>query len=262
MAFTRGAGVPARSGPREIGNLPVLRLEQAVFGIDFSRNQKLALWALVGISAIGLSYRGARDSFTGSSGDVVLTEPSNGNTGVVASDSDPMPDLQTSHPSKVIFQVAGCVNRPGVYQLPYGERVVKAVATAGGAKPNADLQSINLAAKIEDGSRIYIPSLDETRNGASGGRVSAASTAHAERASGTKGSASSNKLSMLGEGTVNINSGGPDDLQRLPGVGPATAEKILEYRRQIGRFTSVEQLMDVKGIGPKKLDKMRPFVSL
>lgn len=234
-----------------------------MLGVEFSRNQRLALYALIGMSAIGLSYATARDTVGGQPGEVVLMERGDPRVAVVASGSDPLPGQGVvGAGTNVVFQVAGCVNKPGVYRLPQGQRVINAVTAAGGAKPSADLQAMNLAAKIEDGSRIYVPSRDETA--ASQGRVFTGPVAGARAITSTArcGGASSDKLRMAGEGAVNINTAGAEELQRLPGVGPATAAKIMEYRSQIGRFRSAGQLMDVKGIGPKKLEKMRPFVKL
>lgn len=230
-----------------------------MFGIEFTKNQKLALIAIVGLCIIGLSVAHIRNSSKLDTNDVVLHEPGSDGTRVIASDSDPTNDPVSS--SKIVFQVAGCVERPGVYSLPRGKRVQDAIHEAGGPKQNADLQAINLAEKIKDGVRIYVPSLQETKTGFVGHTFKEAkSTASAK--SGSGGSSGSNKLRSPGEGTVNINTASVDELQRLPGVGPATAAKILDYRGQIGKFSSAEQLVEVKGIGPKTFEKMRPFISL
>ena len=227
-------------------------------GFDFTRNQKLALYVLIGLSAIGLSVTHVRNSL-GGGGEVVLREPgAPGSPRTVAADSDPMPGYGPSASTgRAVFQVAGCVNRPGVYSLAEDKRILDAISAAGGAKPNADLQALNLAAKIEDGSRIYVPPKGETGVPIRITTLKPAGETH-RRASGS----SSDKLRNPGEGVVRINTADAGELQRLPGVGPSTAEKIIDYRAQIGRFTSVEQLDDVKGIGPKKLGKMRPFVAL
>jgi len=226
--------------------------------LEFNRNQKLALYVLIGLSAMGLSLTHVRNRLSGS-GEVVLREPGDVRAPkVVASDSDRMPTLDAlSNAGKVVFQVAGCVKCPGVYSLADGERVTNAVKAAGGSKPNADLQAINLAARIADGSRIYVPAKGENSPGV---RISVAPGFG--RSIRLSGASRSGNLTAPGGGLVNINTAGVEELDRLPGVGPAIAQRILDYRKQIGRFTTVDQLMDVRGIGPKNLEKMRPFVAL
>lgn len=232
-----------------------------MFGIDFSRNQKLAFFAVVGIAIVCISHAHLSGSRLAASDEVVIEEPGDGQARVTAEDSDAMPgvgDIRNS--GKVICHVAGSVKRPGVYTLQSGQRVIDAIHAAGGAKPNADLEALNLAAKVEDGSKIEILSVQETRQAMAAQVVAAVKSAKSpgSRSSGS----SSGKLSTPGEGLVRINSAGIEELQRLPGVGPATAEKIAAYRSVIGRFSRPEQLMDVKGIGPKTFERMRPFVAL
>ncbi len=207
---------------------------------EFTRNQKLVLIAIIGIVVLGVAFKLARNTQSRIHGDVVLTEPAQDDNG-----------------GNVIFQIAGCVNKPDVFTMPKGTRVFEGIKMAGGPTADADLESLNLAAKIEDGSKIYIPSKSETTT-----ETAVMAMPVAGKSKSTSRSASSNKLHNPGDGKVNINTADANELQRLPGVGPSTAQAILEYRSQIRRFGSVDQLDDVKGIGPKKLEKLRPFVSL
>ena len=173
---------------------------------EFSKNQKLTLLAIVGLIVLGMSLKIAQTSRAHIQGDVVLTEPTGGDQS-----------------GEVIFHVAGCVNNPGVYTLPKGKRVMDAIKKAGGAKDGADVDCLNLAAMIEDGSRIYVPSESEPHNAG----APAAPAATAGYTVETK-PASSNKLQSPQDGTVNINTADAGELQRLPGVGPSTAQSILE----------------------------------
>jgi competence protein ComEA len=139
-----------------------------------------------------------------------------------------------------VVDVSGAVRHPGVYELAAGARVLDAVRRAGGARHGADLQSVNLAAKVTDGVQIVVP-----RKGAA-----AAATGGAD--AGPAGATA---------GPVNLSSATEAQLETLDGVGPATAAKILDFRRQHGGFTSVDELDQVSGIGPKKLAALRGKVT-
>ena len=147
-------------------------------------------------------------------------------------------------PDEVVVHVAGAVNRPGVLRLELGARVVDAVDAAGGLAPTADGTRINLAAPLADGERVYVPAVGEATPPPIG--PSAAS------AGGATGG---------GAGPLDLNTADVAALDALPGIGPATAEAIVEHRAKIGRFTSVDQLLDVRGIGPAKLEELRSRVT-
>ena len=152
--------------------------------------------------------------------------------------------VQRAGGGRVVVHVAGAVRRPGVYRLAGGERVADAVKRAGGATRRADLGGVNLAAKLEDGRQIIVP---RRGTAATGGPASP----------GTSGSAASAAASAS---PVNLNTATPEQLDTLPGVGPATVQKIVEYREQHGGFGSVEELGQVSGIGDKRLAALRDHV--
>lgn len=170
----------------------------------------------------------------------------------------------SDEPVTICIHVAGKVTNPGIYQLDPESRVSDAVKAAGGASANADLETINLAELLQDGQQVYIapkgevhpPAKSVVRGGAK------ASVARVSNSAAVGESSAPSKLTNPGDGTVNINTADFQELQRLPGVGPATAQKILDYRTQSGRFAAVEELEEVNGIGPARLEKMRPFVTL
>ena len=141
--------------------------------------------------------------------------------------------------AQLFVDVVGAVRRPGLYRLPDGARVADAVRRAGGPTPKAQLELVNLAARVADGEQVVVP-----RRGAVGAvapGVGSGSTAPA--------------------GPVHLNSATLEQLDGLPGVGPVTAQKIMDYRQQHGGFGSVDELDAVPGIGPARLADLRSLVA-
>ena len=134
--------------------------------------------------------------------------------------------------SRLVVDVAGAVARPGLYHLAAGTRIADAVAAAGGATVKADTTLVNLAAPLADGEQVLVPARGST---APGGAPS--STA-----------------------PLDLNTATPEQLDALPGVGPATAQKIVDYRQAHGPFRSVDELEAVPGIGPSKLAQLKGLV--
>ncbi|MFZ6003817.1 MAG: helix-hairpin-helix domain-containing protein [Actinomycetota bacterium] len=150
-------------------------------------------------------------------------------------------DAQTTE--EVVVHVAGAVRTPGVYELPSGSRVVDAIEAAGGLSGDADGSRINLASPVTDGERIYVPRVGEAEP-----PVVVGDGGH---------TGSTNR-----EGPLDLNEADEAALDALPGIGPTTASAIVEHRSRIGRFTSVDQLLDVRGIGEAKLEQLRPLVTV
>lgn len=146
----------------------------------------------------------------------------------------------TTEPPTVVAHAAGAVRAPGIYELPAGARVADLLAAAGGAMPDADLNRVNLAAPVADGSQVYVPRPGEPAPAVSGGGAGV----------------------QTSSGPLDLNTATLEQLEELPGVGPATAQAILDEREQRGRFGSVEELLDVRGIGPAKLDQIRDLVTV
>ncbi len=132
----------------------------------------------------------------------------------------PEPVQAPRMPSNIVVHVTGAVMSPGVYELPDGSRVVDAIQAAGGFAEGAADEHLNLAAKLSDGQRIRVPWLSEIKEGE-------------------------------GKVLININTATAAQLQSLPGIGPAIAQRIVEYREKSGPFSRAEDLMKVSGIGPK-----------
>lgn len=139
----------------------------------------------------------------------------------------------------IIVDVAGAVREPGVYEFAEGDRVIDAIDRAGGSMPKADLSLLNLAAPLVDGTQILVP-----KAGPPGAVVPGGTTP------GSSG------------GLININTASETELETLSGIGEVLAATIIDYRTQNGPFASVEDLMDVSGIGPATLDEIRDQVTV
>lgn len=156
------------------------------------------------------------------------------------------PLASVKSPETVTVHVAGRVRHPGVYELPLNSRVLDAVRLAGGGLPKADLDSLNLAKVLEDGERVYVPDPSERY-------------LLAERGPGMDHT-STKKAADLPQHSISLNKAGQQELQKLPGVGPAMSGRIIEYRKAHSGFKSVDELMNVRGIGPKKFARIRNLV--
>jgi competence protein ComEA len=151
----------------------------------------------------------------------------------------PPPAPLTTVDARLVVDVVGAVRRPGLYRLPQGTRVADALGRAGGLTRRADRTLVNLAAPLADGEQVIVPA-----------RVSGA----AAGVSGGSGSAAP-------VGPVHLNVATLEQLDALPGVGPVTAQKILDYRQKHGAFGSVDELDAIPGIGPARLDQLRDLVA-
>ena len=162
----------------------------------------------------------------------------------------------------VRVQVSGAVLEPGIYDVPASCRVEEAIAAAGGLTENADSERVNLVRKVRDGMQIRVPVQKAARTSSTQRGNSKAKSGLDESASGKSSSAkagSGRNSSMMQ--SVRINSASVSELQLLPGIGPALAQRIVETRNG-GRFTSAEDLLRVPGIGKAKLAKLRNYVEV
>jgi competence protein ComEA len=146
-------------------------------------------------------------------------------------------ELRAEPAPRLIVHVVGAVRRPGLYRLANGARIADALRRAGGATRRADLSLVNLAAPISDGTQVVVPRR---------GPPASAGSVPGEAASG---------------GPVHLNTATVDQLDELPGVGPVTAQKIVDWREQHGAFSSVDDLDAIPGIGPARLEQLRELVA-
>lgn len=204
---------------------------------SLSRSQSLLLVVLLGVA---LAVAGKRLAAAGTA-----TAPAR--AGPLLEAAAPGRTLarrsEAAAPARLVVHVVGAVQRAGLYRLPEGARVADAVARAGGTTQLADLTAVNLAAPLVDGQQVVVVARVAARAAESGARATSAPVAPA----------AGRKVS-LGAATA-------ADLDALPGIGPVTAQKIVDWRAAHGPFRSVEDLDDVPGIGPARIEQLRDLVT-
>jgi competence protein ComEA len=198
---------------------------------SLSRSQLLVYGAVaVVLLLVGARWIRSGDAQGDSAGAVTYADSQKGGSGgALAVDAEGGTD--------VVVDVAGAVTDPGVYRLPAGARVNDALQRAGGATARAEIDSINLAARLTDGQQVVVPE-----------RIKGA-TAVAASGGGTS---SSDPATPINVGTASV-----EDLDTIEGIGPVTAQKIVEFRDQHGGVSSVDQLDQIDGIGPATMDALR-----
>lgn len=235
------------------------------------------VWGVTQFSAAPRAEQIASPSATAESVQAVGAQQSTQSTAQPGANPSESAQGGASGEATVRVHVAGAVNNPGVYTLPAQGRTVDAIAAASGAAADADLDRVNLAGTLSDGVQIYVPHRGETAapaqiqpNGgtANAGQANAANGAAQNGAS--QGGAQPQPARTLtpagsaqkGSTPVNINTATAEELQSLPRIGPAMAQRIIAWREAHGGFRSVDELDAVPGIGPSMLENLRPLVTV
>ena len=161
---------------------------------------------------------------------------------IVGSAEDPAGGAAAASAARLVVYVVGAVRRPGLYRLSPGARVADAVERAGGVTRKADPAALNLAAPVADGEQVLVPA-----------KLSGAGAP-------VQGAAGSASAAGVPAGPIQLSSATAEQLDSLPGIGPATAAKILDYRTAHGAFHSVDELDEVPGIGPTRVEQLRGLV--
>lgn len=159
----------------------------------------------------------------------------------------------TEEEKKILIHITGEVNNPGVVSLKEGARIIDAINEAGGSTEKADLGKVNLAYILEDAQKVYIPSTNETENkdyvSESSGQITVATNSANDLI------AKANEKIM-----VNINTANEVELQRIPGIGETIAGRIVAYRKQNGKYKTIEDIQNVSGVGASKFQKIKQYI--
>ena len=160
-------------------------------------------------------------------------------------------------PAPAVVQIVGEVQSPGVYELNRDTRILDAIEAAGGITESAAIESINLAANVKDGSRIFVPALIPTSGTA---RNENLATEDSSQNGTTRTATNEVQISELPDFPLDLNTASIEQLKSLPGIGDTRANQIIDFRTSVGGFSTIEQLLDISGIGTKTLEAIRPLV--
>ena len=173
-------------------------------------------------------------------------------------------NTQVEEKKKIIVHITGEVKKVGIITLEEGARIADAITVAGGATKEADLQEVNLAYELQDGQKIYIPNKKEKNETKTYITTESGNNVIKQENSSNSTNLGTNKNSQEKGGNikVNINEARQEELEQLPGIGSSIASRIIEYRKQNGKFQKIEDLQNVKGIGDAKYVKIKDYVTV
>ncbi len=223
----------------------------ALFVFAARGGEDAAVQEASGVAAASETAKGAYDS-----GDAAAGTDADGLNGSEAG-LNGQDASQGNLTGSVFVDIGGAVVEPRLAELPSGSRVEDAINAAGGLTEDADMTLINRAELLTDGEKIYIPTHEETAEGiGNDGSAAGQSSAPTGGSDGGKAGNGGNG-SISGEQKININTADSTQLQTLSGIGPVTAQKIIDYRENHGRFDSIEDIKNVSGIGEKTFEKLK-----
>ena len=159
----------------------------------------------------------------------------------------------------IFVHIDGYVNNPGVYQLKENERTNVLIEKAGGLKNGYSIKNINLAAKLSDGDKVYIPSIEEEKSLGNQNNNNNVSTVGKDKNNGNN---SNNNVNIIKNNKININTANVSELKQITGIGESTANKIIDYRENVGKFKKIEDIKEVKGIGESKFESLKNKITI
>ena len=201
---------------------------------------KIILLALFVLAAIIYNIITKSDFFNKSEDEFIIENKEI--TQSISIDNTVSEEISSEVPAKIKIYIAGEVVSPGVYELDENSRIEDAINIAGGLTKDAFLRDVNLACILEDAMKIYIPNKNDNENIEiiSGNTTNPTSTSNG----------------------ININKADASELESIPGIGPSTAQKIITYRNENGKFSSIDDIKNISGIGDKKFESIKEYLSV
>lgn len=229
--------------------------------MDLTKKQKIILTVVaIIVVLIGCYYIYSKDNdFISTEENIINKEETNDKTEVNEEEeySDTM----------IIVHVSGAVNQEGIVELNPNSRIADAIDKAGGLREDAYINKINLAYVLEDGMKIYIPNVNEKTQNQDLSNTSDNADNYVTKESGVEAAniddtTKVNSNSQSSNKKININKATESELESLPGIGPATAQKIINYRNEKGKFNNIEDIKNVSGIGDSKYNNIKDLISI
>ena len=235
-----------------------------------NRKQKKILIIVITIITIGVAYYAytsfGKNDFTIESSNLEINGVNEEEKSKVENGVDSEEKEDENSENKIIVHISGEVKNQGVVELEENSRVNDAIEKAGGVTENAYMKDINLAYKLEDGMKIYIPSKEEVENSKNNGTSVnggvSSSNEYYSYGENTNGSSNVNSKKDESNKKVNINTANKEELDTLPGIGEATAGKIIDYRNKNGKFKTKEEIKEVSGIGESKYEQIKDLIEI
>lgn len=222
-------------------------------------NKKVVILAIIIILIIGFYYMVTRDKD-------YLEENSNMNVLNTNEENEEKENKisNTEDKKKIVVYVAGAVKNEGVYELEENSRVADCIEKAGGLADDANIKEINLAYVLEDGMKVYIPKNSDKNEveDKTSTYVSKENGSNFNKSDDGSENTNSSQSKSTKSSKININTATQAELESLPGIGPSTATKIINYRKENGRFNSIEDIKKVSGIGDSKYSQIKDLVTI
>ena len=158
----------------------------------------------------------------------------------------------------IFVHIDGYINNPGVYEIKENDRIKTLIDKAGGFKEGYSIKNINLAAKLSDGDKIYIPSVLEEKNSENNNNINTNSSGKGQNVKTDR----NNVSIMKNNSKININTANISELKQITGIGESTANKIIDYRENVGKFKKIEDIKEVKGIGDAKYESLKNKITI
>lgn len=225
-----------------------------------SKKQKIILGIFISITIMGVCYY----IYTKDTNFSIEEKSLEIETNQIEETKDEEKNETEENLENILVHISGAVNQEGIISLKQNSRVADAIEKAGGLKENASIDNINLAYKIEDGMKIHIPTKEEEtqKEEANKNQDESYITTKSGNVEETNLNQNTNTATKNKNSKVSINTATQTELETLPGIGPSTALKIIQYRSENGKFKSIEEIKEVSGIGESKFNQIKDLINI